>query len=85
MKAVIAGLMGAAALATAQTATTSEPALADIRAATATTKPEVTVSNVKGLAFDRFYQVWLENIVRDTLLNHSWDLRDTVTNGLIGL
>ncbi|KGO43953.1 Phosphoesterase [Penicillium expansum] len=62
MKAVIAVVMGAAALATAQTATTSEPAVADIRAAAATTKPEVTTSDVKGLAFDRFYQVWLENI-----------------------
>ncbi|CAI7619519.1 unnamed protein product [Penicillium viridicatum] len=65
MKAVLAVLMGAAALATAQTATTSEPAVADIHAAAATTKPEVTTSDVKGLAFDRFYQVWLENINYD--------------------
>lgn len=64
MKAVIAVLLGVATLTVAQTATTSEPALADIQAAE-TTKPEVTVSDVKGLAFDRFYQVWLENIVRD--------------------
>lgn len=85
MKAVIAVVMGAAALATAQTATTSEPAVADIRAAAATTKPEVTTSDVKGLAFDRFYQVWLENIVRDKLPKLSWSLRDTITNGLIGL
>ncbi|KAI3139220.1 hypothetical protein CBS147326_2898 [Penicillium roqueforti] len=61
MKAVIAVLLGVATLTVAQTATTSEPALADIQAAE-TTKPEVTVSDVKGLAFDRFYQVWLENI-----------------------
>ncbi|KAJ5163418.1 uncharacterized protein N7500_005248 [Penicillium coprophilum] len=65
MKAVLAVLMGVAAQAVAQTATTSEPAVADIHAAAATTKPEVTVSNVKGLAFDRFYQVWLENIDYD--------------------
>ena len=71
MKAVLAVLMGAAALATAQTATTSEPAVADIHAAAATTKPEVTTSDVKGFAFDRFYQVWLENIVRDKLSEHS--------------
>jgi len=64
MKTVIALLMGVAALVIAQTATTSEPALADIHAAAATIKPEVTVSNVKGLVFDRFYQIWLENIVR---------------------
>ncbi|KAJ6187564.1 hypothetical protein N7519_002472 [Penicillium mononematosum] len=65
MKAVLAVLMGVAALAVAQTATTSEPALADIHAAAATIKPEVTVSDVKGLAFDRFYQIWLENIDYD--------------------
>ncbi|KXG47042.1 Phosphoesterase [Penicillium griseofulvum] len=65
MKAVFAVLMGVATLAIAQTATTSEPALAEIHAAAATTKPEVTVSNVKGLAFDRFYQIWLENIDYD--------------------
>lgn len=85
MKAVIAVLMGSAALATAQTATTSEPAIADIHAAAATTKPEVTTSDVKGLAFDRFYQVWLENIVRAELLEHSCSLRDTMTNGFIEL
>ncbi|KAJ5130953.1 uncharacterized protein N7515_006992 [Penicillium bovifimosum] len=62
MKISLVILMGAAALVVAQTATTSEPALADIHAAAATIKPEVTTSNVKGLAFDRFYQVWLENI-----------------------
>ncbi|KAJ5185184.1 Phosphoesterase [Penicillium cf. griseofulvum] len=65
MKAVLAVLMGGATLAIAQTATTSEPAVAEIHAAAATTKPEVTVSNVKGLAFDRFYQIWLENIDYD--------------------
>lgn len=69
MKAVLVVLMEVAALAVAQTATTSEPALTDIHAAAATTKPEVTVSDVKGLAFDRFYQIWLENIVRDKLQN----------------
>jgi hypothetical protein len=67
MKAEFAVLLAVAAAAIAQTATTSEPALAQIQAAAATTKPEVTTSNVKGLAFDRFYQVWLENIVRDEL------------------
>ncbi|KAJ5774331.1 Phosphoesterase [Penicillium paradoxum] len=62
MKAVLAVLMGGAALAIAQIATVSEPSVAEIHAAAATTKPEVTVSDVKGLVFDRFYQVWLENI-----------------------
>jgi acid phosphatase len=65
MKAVIAVLLAVVAGVIAQTATTSEPALAQIQAAAATTKPEITTSNVKGLAFDRFYQVWLENIVHN--------------------
>lgn len=62
MKAVIAALLAAASLAHAQVATTSEPSVADINQAAATTLPESPTSDVKGLAFDRFYQVWLENI-----------------------
>jgi hypothetical protein len=62
MKAVLAVLMGAAALATAQTATTSEPAIADIHAAAATTKPEVTTSNVKGLALIGFIKSGLRTL-----------------------
>ncbi|KAJ5219135.1 Acid phosphatase [Penicillium cinerascens] len=62
MKATIATLLAAAVMARAQVATTSEPALTQIAAAAATTKPESPISDVKGLAFDRFYQVWLENI-----------------------
>ena len=66
MKGSLASLLAAAVLARAQIATTSEPAIAQITAAAATTKPESPTSDVKGLAFDRFYQVWLENIVSDT-------------------
>jgi acid phosphatase len=66
MKGAFASLLAAAVLARAEIATTSEPALAQITAAAATTKPESPTSDVKGLAFDRFYQVWLENIVRDS-------------------
>jgi acid phosphatase len=53
----------------AQTITTTEPALADIEAAAATTLPYSPVSNVKGVAFDRFIQVWLENTVSGS---HIW-------------
>lgn len=66
MKGSLASLLAAAVLARAQIATTSEPAVAQITAAAATTVPESPTSDVKGLAFDRFYQVWLENIVSDT-------------------
>lgn len=62
MKAVVATLLAAATLAHAQVATTSEPSVSDINKAAATTLPESPTSDVKGVAFDRFYQVWLENI-----------------------
>lgn len=63
MKLVFLTLLVTAAVALASLVTVSEPALSDIKKAQATTLPEVTTSNVKGLVFDRFFQVWLENIV----------------------
>ncbi|KAE8140927.1 phosphoesterase family-domain-containing protein [Aspergillus pseudotamarii] len=39
----------------------SGPSLSEIEATAATTLPESPVSNVRGLAFDRFYQLWMEN------------------------
>jgi len=71
MKGAVA-LLAAAVLARAQVATTSEPAFAQITAVAATTRPESPISNVKGLAFDRFYQVWLENIVSDDFRSCPW-------------
>lgn len=62
MKTVVATLLAAATLAHAQVATVSSPSLADINKAAATTLPESPTSDVKGVAFNRFYQVWLENI-----------------------
>ncbi|KAJ5294161.1 hypothetical protein PENANT_c028G08916 [Penicillium antarcticum] len=62
MKAIIAIVLATVISAMAQVATVSEPALSEIHAAAATIKPQVTTSDVKGLVFDRFYQVWLENI-----------------------
>ncbi|KAJ5764236.1 Acid phosphatase [Penicillium manginii] len=58
----VATILAAAILARAEIATTSLPPLSDIKAAAATTLPESPTSDVKGLAFNRFYQVWLENI-----------------------
>lgn len=63
MKLVFLTLLVTAAVALAGLTTVSEPELSDIKKAQATTLPEVTTSNVKGLVFDRFFQVWLENIV----------------------
>lgn len=64
MKSCIAAFLTAASLAHAEIASVEQPSLSEIEAAAATTLPHSPVSNVKGLAFDRFYQVWGENIVR---------------------
>lgn len=61
MKAATATLLAAASLTGAQLATISEPSISEINQAAATTLPESPTSDVKGVAFDRFYQVWLEN------------------------
>ncbi|KAJ5528396.1 Acid phosphatase [Penicillium frequentans] len=58
----VAALLSMAAMAHALVATTSEPSLSQIKTAAATTLPESPVSNVKGVAFDRFYQIWMENV-----------------------
>ncbi|KAJ5586951.1 Acid phosphatase [Penicillium hispanicum] len=89
MKATLVTLLAAAAVAHAGVATTSEPAMTQIKAAQATSLPEIATSNVKGLAFDRFYQVWLENIVRDdpkqllqsfSVLTHEQDYVDSAAD-----
>jgi hypothetical protein len=41
---------------------TYEPSLSAIMAAQATVMPEVVTSDVKGVAFNRFYNLWLENV-----------------------
>ncbi|KKA20847.1 Acid phosphatase [Rasamsonia emersonii CBS 393.64] len=62
MQSSIAVMLAAAGVAVAQVATTSEPALSQIQAAAATTLPYSPTSKVQGVAFDHFYQIWLENI-----------------------
>ncbi|PLB46755.1 acid phosphatase PHOa [Aspergillus steynii IBT 23096] len=61
MKSVVTALL-AASVAYARTGTEKKPSQSEIEAAAASTEPHSPVSNVKGLAFDRFVQVWLENI-----------------------
>jgi hypothetical protein len=65
MKIAVATILAGVVLASAEVATTSLPPLKEIHAAAATTLPESPTSDVKGLAFDRFYQIWIENIVSD--------------------
>lgn len=62
-------LLGGLSLAVAQTTTEEYPSLAEIRAAQATVQPYSPVSNVKGLAFNRFVNIWLENTVCPQLLH----------------
>ncbi|KAL4929490.1 acid phosphatase PHOa [Aspergillus undulatus] len=62
MKSSLATFLGAIASTTAQVATTTEPSLSQIAASAATVEPYSPVSDVEGLAFDRFYQIWFENI-----------------------
>jgi acid phosphatase len=47
---------------------TIQPALTDIRAAQATAMPASPTSDVKGKAFDRIVQIWLENTVGQVYL-----------------
>jgi len=61
--AFVAALLVVAGLASGTTISTTEPALDAIERAQATTVPRTWTSNVTGKAFDRFYHIWLENVV----------------------
>lgn len=58
-----ASLLALVGVAAAASITTSEPAIAAIHAAEATTLPSSPTSDVQGVAFNRFFQIWLENTV----------------------
>ncbi|KAJ5747729.1 acid phosphatase PHOa [Penicillium nucicola] len=62
-------ILALAGMAAGAIITTSEPAKTAIAAAEATTVPQVWTSNVTGNSFDRFYQVWLENVDYDNAAN----------------
>jgi acid phosphatase len=59
----LAVFIGALALAAAKTTTVEYPTDAEVEAAAATVVPLSPTSNVKGLAFDRFVNIWIENTV----------------------
>ncbi|CAI7617802.1 unnamed protein product [Penicillium glandicola] len=65
-KHTLLAFVGALALAAAKTTTEETPTQAEIDAARATTLPYSPVSNVKGLVFDRFVDIWLENTDYET-------------------
>jgi len=56
-----AGVVISAGTSSEPAESTVAPSLSAIESAAATASPLSPVSNVKGIAFDRFYQVWLEN------------------------
>jgi hypothetical protein len=68
MKSSITIWLGIIAFAAAQTTPDAQISLSDIANSAATTEPYSPVSHVEGLAFNRFFQVWFENIVRLFLL-----------------
>lgn len=82
MKAAIATLLTTAILARADVISTSEPPYPQITAAAASVKPATPVSDVKGLAFNRFFQVWLENTVSVDFRNFCIGLYVDISPGL---
>ncbi|KAJ5946149.1 hypothetical protein N7454_002988 [Penicillium verhagenii] len=62
-KQTLSAFIGTLSLASALTIPAADdvPTLAEVEAAAATVIPLSPVSNVKGLAFDKFHQIWFEN------------------------
>lgn len=62
-KSSLVSLLGALSLAVAKSSSTENPSPEQIAKDRATVKPESPVSNVPGLSFNRFVNIWLENTV----------------------
>jgi hypothetical protein len=61
---------------------TIQPDATAISAAAATQTALSPISNVKGAAFDRFIQIWLENTVSTIILeptSRAWLMQDRIT------
>ncbi|KAI3205434.1 hypothetical protein CBS147311_3493 [Penicillium roqueforti] len=65
-KQTLLAVVGALALAAAKTTTEVNPTQAEIDADRLTARPYSPVSNVRGLVFDRFVNIWLENTDYET-------------------
>ena len=61
-KGSLVALLGGLSLSAAQSS--HNPSSEDTAKARATVKPNSPVSNVQGLSFNRFVNIWLENTVR---------------------
>ncbi|RAH81624.1 phosphoesterase-domain-containing protein [Aspergillus japonicus CBS 114.51] len=75
-------LLGGLSLALAQTTTEEYPSAAEIAAAKASVQPYSPVSNVKGLSFNRFVNIWLENTDYDTAAGNT-HLAELAKKGLL--
>lgn len=60
---VLLAMMASCSLVAAQTTTEQYPSPAEIAAAQASVQPYSPVSNVPGKVFNRFVDIWLENVV----------------------
>ena len=56
-------LLGGLSVAVAQSGSAQDPSKAEIAKSRASVEPYSPVSNVEGLAFNRFVNIWLENTV----------------------
>lgn len=61
-------LLGGLSVAAAQSGPAQDPSKAEIAKNRASVEPYSPVSNVEGLAFNRFVNIWLENTVSSSLL-----------------
>lgn len=76
-KQTLSAFVGALALASAKTIPPSDqnPSASEIESARASVLPYSPVSNVKGLAFNRFAQIWIENTVSGTDNSHNQQIQ----------
>lgn len=63
LKTSLVSLFGGLSLVVAQSSGAQDPSSEEIAKSRATVEPHSPVSNVEGLAFNRFVNIWLENTV----------------------
>lgn len=74
-------MMASCSLVAAQTTTEQYPSAAEIAAAQASVQPYSPVSNVPGKVFNRFVDIWLENVVSYSSVLRSGLIRDLPREG----
>lgn len=74
LKASLLSLFGGLSLAVVQSSGAQDPSSEEIVKSRATVEPSSPVSNVEGLAFNRFVNIWLENTVSTSGIFALWRL-----------